>query len=53
MNNLDLTLEIDRKKEYTKQVVNILNIRLYEGLQTIYNDANSCHNIFCNSFGYC
>mgnify|MGYP001319264120 CR=1 FL=1 len=39
MNNLDLTLEIDRKKEYTKQVVNILNIRLYEGLQTIYNDA--------------
>jgi len=39
MNNLDLSLEIDRKKEYTKQVVNILNIRLYEGINTIYKDA--------------
>ncbi len=39
MNNLDLSLEIDRKKEYTKQVVGLLNIRIYEGINSIYKDA--------------
>ena len=39
MNNLDLSLEIDRKKEYTKQVVSLLNIRIYEGIHSIYKDA--------------
>ena len=41
MNNLDLSLEIDRKKEYTKQVVSLLNIRIYEGINSIYKDAKS------------
>lgn len=44
MNNLDLTLEIDRKKEYTKQVVSILNIRIYEGIHKIYNNAKKLSN---------
>ena len=39
MNNLDLTLEIDRKKEYTNQVVSVLNIRIYEGIQSIYTES--------------
>lgn len=41
MNNLDLTLEIDRKKEYTNQVVSLLNIRIYEGIQKIYIEAKN------------
>ncbi len=41
MNNLDLSLEIDRKKEYTKQVVSLLNIRIYEGINSIYKDSKN------------
>ncbi len=51
MNNLDLSLEIDRKKEYTKQVVSLLNIRIYEGINSIYKDAkNICRKEGTNQY---